>query len=265
MRHIRQSTAPCWWSDDAGAETAFSTLTWTSRIRSAGAQRPRHRLPGLYRPRTGRARHLRRSRDSLPNATSLHDLHGRCFALFEAVARIGLGRPDELPAMSRRELECLKLTSRGHTSEEIAKLLKLSVHTANQYLTQTTQKLNAVNRMHAVAKALRLGLDRLDSWPYPIRRLPPSARIGRIMACSIAAARYCGVLLRLRIRLLERHVVDLDRGMRCRHRQLEIDDGTFAACSSRSSTMRGLPVQQTCASPPWPMRNASRHEVQLGR
>jgi len=60
--------------------------------------------------------------------------------------------------MSRREIECLKLTSRGYTSEEIAKELKLSVHTANQYLTQTTQKLNAVNRMHAVAKALRLGL-----------------------------------------------------------------------------------------------------------
>ena len=37
-------------------------------------------------------------------------------------------------------------------------MLKLSVHTANQYLTNTTQKLDAVNRMHAVAKALRMGL-----------------------------------------------------------------------------------------------------------
>ncbi|TGU67737.1 helix-turn-helix transcriptional regulator, partial [Mesorhizobium sp. M1C.F.Ca.ET.144.01.1.1] len=58
----------------------------------------------------------------------------------------------------KRELECLKLTANGNTSEEIAKLLKLSVHTANQYLTQSTQKLNAVNRNQAVAKALRLGL-----------------------------------------------------------------------------------------------------------
>ena len=32
------------------------------------------------------------------------------------------------------------------------------MHTANQYLTNTAQKLDAVNRMHAVAKALRLGL-----------------------------------------------------------------------------------------------------------
>ena len=36
--------------------------------------------------------------------------------------------------------------------------LKLSVHTANQYLTQSAQKLDAVNRTQAVAKALRLGL-----------------------------------------------------------------------------------------------------------
>ena len=41
---------------------------------------------------------------------------------------------------------------------EIAAQLGLSVHTANQYLTNSAQKLNAVNRMHAVAKALRLGL-----------------------------------------------------------------------------------------------------------
>ena len=61
-------------------------------------------------------------------------------------------------SISKRELECLKLTANGNTSEEIARLLKLSVHTANQYLTQSTQKLNAVNRNQAVAKALRLGL-----------------------------------------------------------------------------------------------------------
>ena len=62
------------------------------------------------------------------------------------------------PAISKRELECLSLTANGLTSEEIAAELGLSVHTANQYLTNTAQKLNAVNRMHAVAKALRLGL-----------------------------------------------------------------------------------------------------------
>jgi DNA-binding CsgD family transcriptional regulator len=55
-------------------------------------------------------------------------------------------------------MECLKLTARGLTSEDIARQLGLSVHTANQYLASTTQKLDATNRIHAVAKAMRLGL-----------------------------------------------------------------------------------------------------------
>ena len=70
----------------------------------------------------------------------------------------GRAKAEDARRSRKRELECLKLTANGYTSEEIAQLLKLSVHTANQYLTNTAQKLNAVNRMHAVAKALRMGL-----------------------------------------------------------------------------------------------------------
>ena len=60
--------------------------------------------------------------------------------------------------LSARELECLRLTAEGLTSEEISLKLGLSIHTANQYLGNAARKLNAVNRMHAVAKALRTGL-----------------------------------------------------------------------------------------------------------
>ncbi len=86
------------------------------------------------------------------------EAHARCLAVFEAAARARPGEAGRAPVISRRELECLKLTANGCTSEEIARVLKLSVHTANQYLASTTHKLNATNRMHAVAKALRLGL-----------------------------------------------------------------------------------------------------------
>jgi DNA-binding CsgD family transcriptional regulator len=89
-------------------------------------------------------------------AAELFDFHARCYALFDAVVRIRPGNSQ--PSLSPREQECLKLTANGYTSEDIAKLLKLSVHTTNQYLANTAQKLNAVNRMHAVAKALRLGI-----------------------------------------------------------------------------------------------------------
>ena len=86
------------------------------------------------------------------------DTHARSFALFAAVTRLKPVDGGSLPAISKRELECLSLTANGLTSEEIAAELGLSIHTANQYLTNTAQKLDAVNRMHAVAKALRVGL-----------------------------------------------------------------------------------------------------------
>jgi DNA-binding CsgD family transcriptional regulator len=84
--------------------------------------------------------------------------HLACFELYQAEIRSAPESAAGLPVLSKRELECLKLTADGLTSEEIAGRLGLSVHTANQYLANTTQKLNAVNRMHAVAKALRSGL-----------------------------------------------------------------------------------------------------------
>lgn len=86
------------------------------------------------------------------------DIHGRCLQHFAVVARLRPLSPTRVPAISKRELECLKLTAGGHTSEEIAAALGLSVHTANQYLANIAQKLNAMNRIHAVAKAIKLGI-----------------------------------------------------------------------------------------------------------
>lgn len=93
-----------------------------------------------------------------PDDEALCAAHMDCYALFDEQARSRNSAEAGLPALSKRELECLKLTADGLTSDEIACRLGLSVHTANQYLANTTQKLNAVNRMHAVAKALRAGL-----------------------------------------------------------------------------------------------------------
>jgi DNA-binding CsgD family transcriptional regulator len=93
-----------------------------------------------------------------PDDETLCTAHMDCYALFDEYARSRNSAEAGLPPLSKRELECLKLTADGLTSDEIACHLGLSVHTANQYLANTTQKLNAVNRMHAVAKALRAGL-----------------------------------------------------------------------------------------------------------
>ncbi|MER9295430.1 helix-turn-helix transcriptional regulator [Mesorhizobium sp. M0621] len=159
VRHTRISTEPRWWTDDGLAAMAemFGNLAWTEQMAplapgTSGIAFPVH----ADRGQCGLVVFLG-SEITLPQ-DALYEIHARCFSLFAAVARIRPGDAGRTRAISKRELECLKLTANGNTSEEIARLLKLSVHTANQYLTQSTQKLNAVNRNQAVAKALRLGL-----------------------------------------------------------------------------------------------------------
>lgn len=60
--------------------------------------------------------------------------------------------------LSPREAECLKWTADGKTSSEIGKILSLSEHTVNHHLYGGMQKLDATNRIHAVAIAVRTGL-----------------------------------------------------------------------------------------------------------
>ncbi|KRB32924.1 LuxR family transcriptional regulator [Mesorhizobium sp. Root695] len=159
VRHTRISTEPRWWTDDGVAVMAemFGNLAWTEQMAALAPGTSGIALPvHADRGQCGLVVFLG-SEIALPQET-LYEIHARCFSLFAAVARIRPGDAGRMRAISKRELECLKLTANGNTSEEIARLLKLSVHTANQYLTQSTQKLNAVNRNQAVAKALRLGL-----------------------------------------------------------------------------------------------------------
>ncbi|SOC83514.1 regulatory protein, luxR family [Ensifer adhaerens] len=65
------------------------------------------------------------------------------------------GQPAEM--LTEREIACLQMAGDGRTSEEIAEKLGLSVHTVNAYLGTATTKLDSVNRIQAIAKAIRLG------------------------------------------------------------------------------------------------------------
>ncbi len=58
--------------------------------------------------------------------------------------------------LSQRERECLEWCAEGKTAEETAIITKLSVHTVESYVRSAMRKLGAVNRMQAVAKAIRL-------------------------------------------------------------------------------------------------------------
>ncbi|MGB3415376.1 MAG: helix-turn-helix transcriptional regulator [Mesorhizobium sp.] len=159
VRHTRVSTQPRWWSDDGvpGSDAAFRSLAWVDGTAplvpgTTGIAFPVHADRGQCGLAVFFGPQIALQQDQL------YEIHARCFTLFAGVALIRPGDAGRSKAISKRELECLKLTANGYTSEAIAKLLKLSVHTANQYLTQCAQKLNAVSRTQAVAKALRLGL-----------------------------------------------------------------------------------------------------------
>jgi len=157
-RAIAASTVPLWWRHGDSLPLRCAT----AQCWSAEVQPPLATAPGIAFPTTverGQAGAVVFAGPAIGiDEVQLCDLHASCFALFAEVWRHRARREKQAPVMSKREIECLRLTANGLTSEDIASSLGLSVHTANQYLTNTTHKLNAVNRIHAVAKALRCGM-----------------------------------------------------------------------------------------------------------
>ncbi len=158
LRHLHVSTLPCWWSaSESGPLLGEDALAVATRVTPLVPDRP-----GLAFPVTsdrGQAGLVVFYGAAMAvDEELLLDSHARCFWLFNAVAPVRQGEFSAAPAISRRELECLTLTAKGCTSEVIAEKLGLSVHTTNQHLASTAQKLNATSRIHAVAKAVRMGL-----------------------------------------------------------------------------------------------------------
>lgn len=62
------------------------------------------------------------------------------------------------PALTRREREVLAWTACGKTSDEISRILDLSVSGVNFHLTNCVSKLDSCNKMAAVARATQLGI-----------------------------------------------------------------------------------------------------------
>jgi LuxR family quorum sensing-dependent transcriptional regulator len=60
--------------------------------------------------------------------------------------------------LSKREVEVLQWAAEGKTEWEIGAILGISEHTSEKFLRSARAKLSAVNRTHAVAEAIRLGL-----------------------------------------------------------------------------------------------------------
>ncbi|MNE47978.1 HTH-type quorum sensing-dependent transcriptional regulator VjbR [compost metagenome] len=67
-------------------------------------------------------------------------------------------RQEPREKLTAREIECLRWSAAGKSSEEIAIILSISSHTVISYLKSAMRKLEAVNRMQAVARAYRYRL-----------------------------------------------------------------------------------------------------------
>lgn len=84
--------------------------------------------------------------------------------MLQLIATFALGRAlaiDEPPSsvrLSERQSEVLRWSAEGKTEWEIGEILGVSEHAAHEALRQIRMKLEASNRVHAVAKAIRLGL-----------------------------------------------------------------------------------------------------------
>ena len=64
--------------------------------------------------------------------------------------------------LSERENECLTWIAHGKTYQEIGMIIGLSWSTVKTYLDTARYKLDAVNMPHAVAKAITLGIIKIE-------------------------------------------------------------------------------------------------------
>jgi LuxR family transcriptional regulator, quorum-sensing system regulator BjaR1 len=60
--------------------------------------------------------------------------------------------------LSDRERQILAWAGRGHTASDTSEILKISTETVKTHIVHAIEKLGAINKTHAVAKAIQLGL-----------------------------------------------------------------------------------------------------------
>lgn len=158
IEHIEKSLLPLMWNgrdSDSTAETP-DFAAFTQRLKP-------HLLPfaGVAFPvrlgSVGNGYIIFTARFMDLASDMIVELHGRSCQIMMELLSLDERRSPAAEALSEREIACLQLAGDGRISEEIAEKLGLSVHTVNAYLGSATVKLDSVNRIQAIAKAIRFG------------------------------------------------------------------------------------------------------------
>ncbi|MCV9966357.1 LuxR family transcriptional regulator [Pararhizobium sp. BT-229] len=93
-----------------------------------------------------------------PDRSETADLYLTLLQLFETLERTFEAGASARDKLSAREIECLRWAAAGKSSDEIAIILGISVYTVSSYFKTATRKLDSVNRMQAIARAMRMKL-----------------------------------------------------------------------------------------------------------
>lgn len=157
MAHLETSMLPIVWEGDGAGEIALSELTtFVERL-------PSRRLPyaGIAFPvRLGSSGNgfVVFTGDFLETGSEVVlDMHLRAAQVMVDILAADEKKVQPAETLNEREIACLQMAGDGCISDAIAEKLGLSVHTVNAYLGTATTKLDAVNRIQAIAKAIRLG------------------------------------------------------------------------------------------------------------
>ena len=161
MQHIRRQSVPIIWDQETYVAHGAGEL-WEQQARFGYATgiamalhlpEGRHFLLGVDRDQ---------SLPADPGALQRVVADLQLFAVHAQDAALRLLLPpalqSERPALTPRELECLRWTMDGKTAWEVGAILGISERTAVLHVNNAMHKLACVNKHQAVLKALRLGL-----------------------------------------------------------------------------------------------------------
>ncbi len=157
IERLRQSTNPFTYDAErtnrcrADGKAAIAAALFERHGLARGAYFPAHNSAGLRG-----ALAFGGTREAL-DPREMAELNAVANLIFTEVLELRAGRRQNV-SLSRREVECLSWASAGKTSVEMSEILGLSEYTVNHYLNRATRKLDAVNRVQAVVKAIRAGL-----------------------------------------------------------------------------------------------------------
>jgi DNA-binding CsgD family transcriptional regulator len=161
VQHCKRSSVPITWSQDTYTRRGLGSLWEEQEVHGYG-----HGIAlALHLPH---GRHFvfgvnRRSPlpDSPVELTRLvADVQLFAVHAWEAASRLlpSTAQLIDVPALTAREIECLRWTMEGKTAWEVGSILGISERTAVLHVNNAAHKLNCVSKHQAVIKAMRLGL-----------------------------------------------------------------------------------------------------------